>query len=79
MMAPVGNYGQAINPNQLQVMVMMPQPNSQPTHNNGNNFLLPRRMVTCYRCDEVGHISTNCPNPRILACYVPMCVMLLCV
>ena len=73
MMAPVGNSGQAINPNQLQVMAVMPQSNSQPMHNNGNNFLPPRRMVTCYQCDEVGHISTNCPNPKKPTDYVPMC------
>lgn len=49
MMASLGNIGSAINPNQPQVMAIMPQPTSQLAQNNSNNFRLPRRMVAYYQ------------------------------
>ena len=74
MMAPMGNTSSTVHANQPQVMVVIPQSTSQPVHdNNNNNYRSPHRTVTCYRCGELGHISTNYPNLRKQTRYVPMC------
>jgi hypothetical protein len=36
----------------------------------------PRGMnsnVICFNCQQPGHISTNCPNPRAHVPYIPIC------
>ena len=74
MMAPMGNTSSTVHANQPQAMAVIPQSNSQPmNNNNNNNYQPPHRTVNCYQCGEVGHISTNCPNPRKQTGYVPMC------
>ena len=73
MMEPMGNTSSLVHANQPQVMAIIPQSTLQLVHNNNNNYRPPRRTVTYYRCGEVGHISTNHPNPRKQTRYVPMC------
>ena len=46
-----------------------------PSNPNTHNYGPPQRgkMVVCYRCGELGHYASECPNPRKPVDYSPFC------
>jgi peptide methionine sulfoxide reductase MsrB len=48
-------------------------PHTNNTRNYNSNSNDKRKILVCYRCQELGHYANECPNPRKAQDYVPLC------